>query len=59
MAYFDIPEAKMSDLDGRVATLEVAPGVDPTDVNAAIAALNDAVQLLDARLDAIAAAAAD
>ena len=56
--YFDAAEAKMTDLDTRVAAMEAAPGVDLTDVNAAIAALSDAVQLLDARLDAISTGAA-
>ena len=37
--YFDAAETKMTDLDTRVAALEAAPGVDLTDVNAAIAAL--------------------
>ena len=64
--YFDAAEAKIVELDTRTEALENATGpdlsgiiADLVTVQVAVAALNDAVAALDARLDAIAAAAGD
>lgn len=52
MTVFDAAEAKVSDLEARIASLEAVPPVDLTGLLAQVTEL-------DARLDAIAAAAAD
>jgi BMFP domain-containing protein YqiC len=50
--YFDAAESKIANLETRLAALEAAPAVD-------VSSLQAQITELDARLDAIAAAAAD
>lgn len=57
--YCDSLEAAIADVVARLAALESAAPADTTDLQADVAALQTEVAELDARLDAIAAGAAD
>lgn len=54
---FEAAEAKLTELDTRVAALEAAPPTDLSALAAEIAAVQASCAALDARLDAIAAGA--
>jgi hypothetical protein len=57
--YFDAAEAKITEIETRITTLEGAPAVDLSAVLAEIAEIKAELVRLDGRLDAIASAAAD
>jgi uncharacterized coiled-coil protein SlyX len=59
--YFDAAEAKLTEIETRLAALESAPApvVDTSGLQDQITAMQTELARLDSRLDAIAAAAKD